>query len=262
MVQWISRRRFAATTLLSFGALAIGGCGRLMRWMATADNSGFSPTSYSFETSNLCALNAEAIRGPFYIPKTLLRRNISEGHPGAALRLRFKVVRVDGCRPIDGAVVEIWHCDAEGAYSSYPSYPPDEFPMVDPDGYYEPENDERFCRGVQFTDSEGFVEFETIVPGWYTPRTPHVHVRVSMPGSAEVGLEDERLVLTNQVYFPDEMTARLFESEAPYSRRGSSPHTNSNDSVIHRSGGADGGFLHMTPEGDGFLGTLTLGVGA
>jgi protocatechuate 3,4-dioxygenase beta subunit len=257
-----SRRRFLVRGLLALGSLAISGCGRVMRWMANADNSEFSPTSYSFETSNLCALNAEAIRGPFYVSKTLLRREIAEDHLGAALRLNFQVVDVEGCQPIDRAVVEIWHCDAEGAYSAYPSYPPDEFPMVDPEGFYEPENAERFCRGVQFTDASGFVEFETIVPGWYIPRTPHIHVRVSMPGSAEVAIEDERVVLTNQVYFPDEITAPLFATRAPYKGRGPSPYTNTNDSVIHASEGADGGYLHVTREGDGFLGTITLGVEA
>jgi protocatechuate 3,4-dioxygenase beta subunit len=112
MSVWTSRRRFVTNGLLSLGALAIAGCDRVMRRMANADNSEFSPTSYSFETSNLCALNAEAIRGPFYISKTLLRREIAEGHAGAALRLRFKVVDVAGCQPIDRAVGEIWHCDA------------------------------------------------------------------------------------------------------------------------------------------------------
>ncbi len=103
-----------------------------MRRLAVADNTGFSPTSYSFTTSDLCALNAEAIRGPFYIPQTLVRREIAEGHAGIPLRLQLRVVDVDGCRPLEGMSVEIWHCDAEGNYSGYPSYPPDEFPMVGP----------------------------------------------------------------------------------------------------------------------------------
>ena len=230
--------------------------------MVTADNSGFQPVSHSFETSDLCLLNAEAIRGPFYVPRTLVRRAIAEGRPGAPLRLRFRVVAVDGCRPLSGMPVEIWHCDAEGQYSAYPSYPPDEFPAVDPEGVYPPENADRFCRGVQVTDAAGLVEFETVVPGWYTPRTPHIHVRVSRPGSPELSVDDERLVLTNQVYFPEALTEALFASEAPYAARGASPYTNRNDAVIHQSGGADGGFLHMSREGAWHVGTLTLGVPA
>lgn len=37
-----------------------------------------------------------------------------------------------------------------------------------------------FLRGVQQTDEDGMVEFETIVPGWYAGRTGHIHIRVSI----------------------------------------------------------------------------------
>jgi len=255
-----SRRHFLASGAAALLAVPIAGCDRFMRWMTTSDNSGFDPVSHSFETSDLCLLNAEAIRGPFYIPERLIRRDIAEDRPGIPLRVRFKVVGVDGCRPLGGMAVEIWHCDARGEYSGYPSYPPDEFPSVTPEGFYEPEVADRFCRGIQFTDTDGMVEFETIIPGWYTPRTPHIHVRVSNPGSAELAVDDERLVMTNQVYFPDELIERLFANEDPYSERGPSPYTNANDFVIHESGGADGGFLQMSSVGRWQLGTLTLGV--
>ena len=255
-----SRRAFLSAAALSLLAAPLAGCQRILSWLAKADNSGFDPVSHSFETSALCALSAEAIRGPFYIPDTLVRRSIAEGHPGAPLLLRFQVVDVKGCRPLEGMAVEIWHCDALGLYSGYPSYPPDEFPRVRPEGIYEPEDAQRFCRGVQFTDGSGMVEFETIVPGWYNPRTPHVHVRVARPGPPLLDHEDERVVLTNQVYFPDQLTADLFATQAPYTRRGPSPFTNRNDRIIHDSGGADGGYLLMSHDGDRHVGTLTLGV--
>ncbi len=156
-----------------------------MRWISAADNSEFSPTSYSFETSDLCALNAESMTGPFFIPGTLVRRNIAEGHPGIPLRLRLKVVDVAGCRALPGAAVEIWHCDASGVYSGYPSFSPDEIPMISPNSRRDPSDEKRFSRGIQFGDASGFVEFETIIPGWYAPRTPHIHVRVSKPGEIE-----------------------------------------------------------------------------
>jgi hypothetical protein len=114
----IPRRRFLSGVALSLLGGLVAGCGHFLRWLARADNSGFEPVSYSFETSDLCLLNAEAIRGPFYIPKTLVRREIAEGHAGAPLRLRFQVVDVDGCRALAGMAVEAWHCDARGAYTS------------------------------------------------------------------------------------------------------------------------------------------------
>ena len=38
-----------------------------------------------------------------------------------------------------------------------------------------------WLRGVQQTDEDGMVEFETVVPGWYAGRTAHIHVKVSAP---------------------------------------------------------------------------------
>ena len=39
-------------------------------------------------------------------------------------------------------------------------------------------DDLTWLRGVQQTYEDGFVEFETIIPGWYEGRTPHIHLRV------------------------------------------------------------------------------------
>ena len=260
MVVRIRRRRFLLAGLALLGSAVLSGCRSLMSWMVRADNSGFTPESHSFETSDLCALNAEAIPGPFYIEQTLVRRSIAEGHPGVPLRVRFKVVDVaDGCAPLPGAAVEIWHCDALGVYSGYASYPPDEFPAAAIGSAPAPTDDERFCRGIQFADAAGMVDFETIVPGWYTPRAPHIHVRVSKPRDPGSDGALGAHVLTNQVYFPSELTTEVYGTE-PYVQRGETPYTNLNDVVIHDSKGADGGFLHMTRQADGWLGTLTLGV--
>lgn len=39
-------------------------------------------------------------------------------------------------------------------------------------------DDYTWLRGVQQTDEDGMVEFDTIVPGWYSGRTAHIHVKV------------------------------------------------------------------------------------
>ena len=110
--------------------------------------------------------------GPFYTPGTPRRSNLREpGTTGEPLVLEGLVLTPD-CRPVGGAVVDIWHCDERGRY--------------DNDGF-------RY-RGHQFTDAAGAFRFETIRPKRYTGRTPHIHVRVQG--------EATRL-LTSQVYFPD-----------------------------------------------------------
>lgn len=246
------RRRF----LLGAGGLFVvgaTGCESFLRWrMTRRDNSGFSPTSYSFEDTDRCLLTAEAIEGPYFIPRAEMRRDIREGKPGIPLSLRLRVVDASGCAPVAGALVEVWHCDALGVYSGYTDASPDEFAVSPPWTWpLEPSDATRFLRGFQTTDADGRVDFDTIFPGWYTPRVQHIHVKV---------LTDGEDALTTQLYFPDEVIAAADPTE-PYVQRGASPYTNRNDGVIHESGGADGGWLRIS--GDvtkGLAGSVTLGL--
>ncbi len=103
-----------------------------------------------------CVLTPEQTEGPYYIPNEKVRRNITEGKPGAPLTLRLAVVDASTCKPIKGAAVDIWHCDAGGVYS----------------GFGQGSGNRTFLRGIQKTDAEGIAIFRTIYPGWYPPAAP------------------------------------------------------------------------------------------
>jgi protocatechuate 3,4-dioxygenase beta subunit len=64
-------------------------------------------------------LSPEQTQGPYYLSGEKLRRNITEGRPGTPLWLRTTVVDAATCRPIKGAVVDVWHADAAGIYSGF-----------------------------------------------------------------------------------------------------------------------------------------------
>lgn len=82
---------------------------------------------------------------------------------GVPMTLTLTILdNANGCRPYAGAAVYVWHCDKEGRYSMYDS------------GY----QDDNFLRGVQEADSNGQVTFETVFPGAYNGRWPHVHFEV------------------------------------------------------------------------------------
>src|SRR6266567_591206 len=86
-----------------------------------------------------------------------------------------------------GPPVEIWHCDAWGFYSAYiTAAPRGTVPAYDNVG--DPNTN---LRGVQVTDDNGLVTFTSIVPGWYSPRATHIHVKVHQGG--DIGTQ-------NQVY--------------------------------------------------------------
>ena len=59
--------------------------------------------------------------GPYYLDLTMVRSNIVENRTRAALALSLVVLDAATASPIEGAVVEIWHCDADGVYSGFQS---------------------------------------------------------------------------------------------------------------------------------------------
>jgi len=111
--------------------------------------------------------------GPYFTPNSPERTNLLEdGMPGERLALAGFVLD-RRCRPVAGALLDLWHCDSTGEY--------------DNQGYR--------LRGHQFSDAQGRFVFETIVPGLYPGRTRHYHIKVQAPG---------RSILTTQLYFPGE----------------------------------------------------------
>ena len=67
-----------------------------------------------------CVLMPELTEGPYYLDLDLVRSDVAEGRSGLPFDLQVAVVDADACEPIEGAAVDIWHCDAEGAYSRRP----------------------------------------------------------------------------------------------------------------------------------------------
>jgi hypothetical protein len=214
----VDERLTRRTALLAAGgavaAVAIGGCG--------GDDGGET-------TAAECVLTPEQTEGPYYVDDAQMRRDITEGRPGTPLALTLSVVSAASCRPIGGAAVDIWHCDALGVYSG-----------VEGDGG-------TFMRGVQRTDAKGVARFDTVYPGWYSGRAVHIHVKVHVDG-------DE--VHTGQLYFPEDATAEAYDAE-PYSTRPGPDVSNSEDGIY-----ASGSDLRITRAGDGWRGAITMGVRA
>lgn len=139
-----------------------------------------------------------SIEGPYYVPGA--PEQGAEGtipmradEPGTPLVWTGGVTSTDGS-PIPGAVVEVWHADAEGLYSQYaPGLP------------------EWNLRGTFTADDQGKFHITTVQPApyqiptdgacgkliaaadWHAWRPAHLHVKVSAPGHE---------LLTAQLYFP------------------------------------------------------------
>jgi protocatechuate 3,4-dioxygenase beta subunit len=164
----ITRRRFLESSALTSAAVLLGACDRdddepsRSRALAPtpACDDGDDPTPQQTE-------------GPFYTPDTPRRTRLATaGISGEPLMLTGLVLGTD-CRPIRRALLDFWQADGDGQY--------------DNEGFR--------LRGHQFTDARGRFRLATVVPGLYTGRTRHIHVKVQRPRGE---------VLTTQLYFPGE----------------------------------------------------------
>ena len=181
-------------------------------------------TTSSFDDAATCTQTAEQTEGPFYFDVDRVRSDIREDRKGATLRLGVRVRDAAECEPIANAVVDVWHCDAEGSYS---------------------EPGETYLRGAQVTNADGIVEFTTVYPGWYPGRTVHIHAKVHL---------DKQTVLTTQFYFDDTVSAHVFVDD-PYPGESNRDGFNETDGLYDRNLE-----LTLSEEGDGHLGLITLDV--
>lgn len=192
-----------------------------------------------------CAVRPEQTEGPYFVEELLNRSDIrvdpTDGtvKTGVPLRLVLNVSRVNGndCSPVEGAIVDVWHCDALGSYSDVAG--------TSTAG-------KKFLRGYQVTDANGRVEFTTVYPGWYSGRTVHIHFKIRQRSGSQTTSE-----FTSQLYFDEAVTAHVF-AQSPYNSRGTADIGNDEDGIY-----GDGGselLLALTPDGAGYTGTLQVGL--
>lgn len=99
-----------------------------------------------------CTPTEPDMLGPFYKPDAPVRSSVGKGYV-----LSGAVKSSVNCAPIKGAQIEFW--------------------LAGPDGKY---NDDH--RATIFSDEQGSYRFESNIPGPYSGRPPHIHIKVSAKG--------------------------------------------------------------------------------
>ncbi len=190
----------------------------------------------------VCVVAPELTEGPYYVDVELeradIRTNTSDGAAvdGAPLTLEWIVSQADGsaCMPMEGVIVDVWHCDALGVYSGVQG------------------NSGNFLRGFQRTDANGAAMFQTIYPGWYQGRAVHIHFKIRTDPEADAGFE-----FTSQLFFDDGLSRSVF-STGVYAQKGAQDIPNESDGIFNQSGGAT--LLSVTQDGDGYKATFPIAV--
>jgi protocatechuate 3,4-dioxygenase beta subunit len=171
-----------------------------------------------------CAVTPEGEIGPYFADdsaagfnRSNILANIDATSVQTGIPLTLTVTVKDsatGCAPYANAQVDIWHCNAAGVYSDQAS---------------ESTSTETWLRGYQMTDASGQVTFVTIIPGWYSGRTTHIHLRVRSTYSTASSTSDG--TNTTQLFFDQAFVDTLASGVAPYSSEGQNPTTNASDRV-------------------------------
>lgn len=207
----------------------------------------FSSFLQASATLPSCISKPEQTEGPYFLDGMLNRSDVrsdpSDGTilDGIPLSLIFRVSSfgAQGCSPLAGAVVDLWHCDSRGYYSGVQDR------SFNTTG-------KRFLRGYQVTDSAGVTKFSTIYPGWYPGRTVHIHFKIRTDPSSKTRYE-----FTSQLYFDDSITDQVY-TLPPYSSRGRRMMRNEDD-FIFRSGGKQL-MLALDKDASGYTSTFDIGL--
>ena len=223
----------ASTGLRRRDALTAAASGVGLLWTASCGGGG--STAAAEQSSASCTLSRELTEGPYWIDTELTRRDITENRPGVPLRLVLAVQDASTCRAIPGADVEIWHADAAGEYSGF-------------DGGRGAQTATRYLRGHQKAGANGRVVFDTIYPGWYRGRTPHIHLKVHVGGNE---------VHTGQLFFRDSVSAAVYAMRH-YRSRGDAETSNAEDMIYE----AASRLALRRRRAGGYRGAMTLNVEA
>lgn len=204
-------RRRALRWLMAGAAAPLAGCGGggdTSSFGSVAASSASSSTSSSTSSSSTgCSIIPEETAGPYPgdgsnynssgianalslsgIVRSDIRSSIAGASGVAAgipLSVTLQLVNTAGsCASLAGYAIYLWHCTRDGLYSLYST------------GI----TGENYLRGVQLSGSDGKVTFQTIFPGCYLGRVPHIHFEVYP--SLALATTAANKIKTSQLTFP------------------------------------------------------------
>ena len=189
--------------------LAFGGVGRrAARAAGAAAGAGAAEPWPSTRPAVQLVASPALTEGPFFVDEKLNRSDLLAGTKratvaeGLPLLLSFTLYQLKqkAYAPLPGVHVDVWNADASGVYSD------EDAPMNN-----ENTAGQRWLRGYQVTDSAGVARFQTIFPGWYNGRAPHLHFKVRQFDRAD---KTAVKAFTSQLFLSDADRKRIYAEKA------------------------------------------------
>ncbi|OLN96221.1 hypothetical protein CCHL11_04492 [Colletotrichum chlorophyti] len=225
-------------------------------------NSIFSAIDDVFSANTSCVLAPEITDGPYYIAGEYLRSNTIEAEycDGVPVFLEVQYVDVSTCEPIPTVAVDIWNCNATGIYSG-----------ISTSGNYAADGlNSTYLRGIQLTDHDGVVQFETIFPGHYEGRATHTHLlahtNATLQPNGTISIWDAPVSHIGQLFWPETLRSAV-EELYPYNTNEQSVTSNADDmwSILQADASYDPfpQFVYLSDDlQDGLFAWIQIGVNA
>ncbi|HET8881336.1 MAG TPA: hypothetical protein VFM56_04110 [Solimonas sp.] len=216
----IARRRALGLIGAAASALVLGACGSSPDDGGSGASSGSGSdsgdsTSGTDDATTCSTYDTEETQGPYPADGTtsvnalnqsgINRSDIrtsfgsagTDDAKGVSMQMTLTLVDYDnGCAPMAGYWIYIWHCDRSGNYSLYSSAAASE----------------NYLRGVQQTDSSGKVTFITYFPACYSGRWPHIHVEIYDATGTQPTSRTQNLLRTTQLCMPEDICDDVYET--------------------------------------------------
>ncbi|CAI7596241.1 unnamed protein product [Penicillium glandicola] len=247
-------------------------------------------TTYSIQTeapyyntiqNDTCVLSPEVTEGPYvYPPSQTLRQDMTEDQVGVPLWLDIGVLDMATCEPLEGVLLDLWHCNATGSYSSFTELSPNTpfLELLEQKNISESDfqigitdlhtDDSTWLRGMWPTDKHGMMEMKTIFPGFYVQRSIHIHVQAHTDWTLRENgtIVTGNTVSTGQLYFDEALEEKIMALQ-PYASHTEINRTTNAEDTVYPYDAADGfsPLIDVIPvDGkdvtNGMIGYITIGV--
>ncbi|KAB8069418.1 Intradiol ring-cleavage dioxygenase [Aspergillus leporis] len=218
-----------------------------------------------FASNATCILGPDVTQGPYYVSGELIRSNIAEEQEGVPLWLDIQLIDTNTCEPVPQVYLDFWHCNATGVYSGI---------VASGNGNSNDDTniDTTFLRGLQKTNDDGIVQFQTIFPGHYTSRATHIHVLTHpanetsvLPNGTITGLYNTKTSHVGQLFFDQDLIS-VVEETSPYSTNTQELTTNAEDQILAEEADTIDPFAEYVFLGDdvsdGIFSWISIGIDA
>ncbi|KAH6653852.1 Intradiol ring-cleavage dioxygenase [Truncatella angustata] len=181
----------------------------LRQWAANShDKSSLkytkdTPIADIFGSNTSCILTPDNANGPYFVYQEHIRQNVVENVQGVPMHLELQFIDVNTCKPAN-ILIDIWSCNNQGVYSGVSAAGEGGLGTT-------------YLRGVQPTDKDGVVNFDTLFPGHYQGRATHQHI-IAHVGSKVLdnGTYTGGVVAHLSQLFFDQKLVDTIEATAPY----------------------------------------------